>query len=116
MVEAALAVWLYIGILAKTPRRSLTRPAAADSRRLAVANMVEHAVKYSPPGRPVLVAASALADRVELRIVDEARASPTRPSPASPVPSSATETRRVARASAWAWRWPEASWRRWAAR
>ncbi|POX50727.1 histidine kinase [Streptomyces sp. Ru71] len=36
----------------------------------AVANLVENAVKYSPPGRPVLVAASAMADRVEVRIVD----------------------------------------------
>ncbi|MEV8596975.1 sensor histidine kinase KdpD [Streptomyces sp. NPDC052012] len=36
----------------------------------ALANVVENAVKYSPPGTPVLVAASALADRVELRVVD----------------------------------------------
>ncbi|MGW2572019.1 ATP-binding protein [Streptomyces sp. NPDC001537] len=35
-----------------------------------VANLVENAVKYSPPGRPVLVAASAIADRVEVRVVD----------------------------------------------
>ncbi|MFE1308667.1 DUF4118 domain-containing protein [Streptomyces sp. NPDC058755] len=35
-----------------------------------VANVVENAVKYSPPGEPVLVAASALADRVEVRVVD----------------------------------------------
>jgi two-component system sensor histidine kinase KdpD len=35
-----------------------------------VANVVENAVKYSPGGEPVLVAASALADRVELRVVD----------------------------------------------
>ncbi|MFD5741421.1 ATP-binding protein [Streptomyces massasporeus] len=35
-----------------------------------VANLVENAVKYSPPGAPVLVAASALADRVEVRVVD----------------------------------------------
>ncbi|MBC2908374.1 sensor histidine kinase, partial [Streptomyces cupreus] len=35
-----------------------------------VANVVENAVKYSPPGIPVLVSASAIADRVELRIVD----------------------------------------------
>ncbi|MFJ8054456.1 ATP-binding protein [Streptomyces luteogriseus] len=35
-----------------------------------VANLVENAVKYSPPGTPVLVAASALADRVEVRVVD----------------------------------------------
>ncbi|MFH9013553.1 ATP-binding protein [Streptomyces sp. NPDC017943] len=36
----------------------------------AVANLVENAVKYAPPGTPVLVAASALADRVEVRVVD----------------------------------------------
>ncbi|MEU1319658.1 sensor histidine kinase [Streptomyces tibetensis] len=36
----------------------------------AVANLVENAVKYSPSGAPVLVAASALADRVEVRVVD----------------------------------------------
>ncbi|QGZ51441.1 DUF4118 domain-containing protein [Streptomyces sp. QHH-9511] len=36
----------------------------------AVANIVENAVKYSPPGVPVVVAASALGDRVEVRVVD----------------------------------------------
>jgi two-component system sensor histidine kinase KdpD len=35
-----------------------------------VANLVENAVKYGPPGTQVLVAASALADRVEVRVVD----------------------------------------------
>ncbi|MFG2607070.1 ATP-binding protein [Streptomyces sp. NPDC048514] len=35
-----------------------------------VANLVENAVKYSPRGRRVLVSASALADRVEVRVVD----------------------------------------------
>ncbi|MEU8783604.1 sensor histidine kinase KdpD [Streptomyces sp. NPDC048637] len=35
-----------------------------------VANLVENAVKYSPDGAAVLVAASALGDRVELRIAD----------------------------------------------
>ncbi|TGA84338.1 sensor histidine kinase, partial [Streptomyces palmae] len=35
-----------------------------------VANVVENAVKYSPAGTPVLVAASALGDRVELRVAD----------------------------------------------
>lgn len=35
-----------------------------------VANIVENAVKYSPPGRPVLVAASALGSRVEVRVAD----------------------------------------------
>ncbi|OON80508.1 sensor histidine kinase [Streptomyces tsukubensis] len=36
----------------------------------AVANVVENAVKYSPPGQHVLVAASALGERVEVRVVD----------------------------------------------
>ncbi|MFI1721014.1 ATP-binding protein [Streptomyces sp. NPDC020489] len=36
----------------------------------AMANLVENAVKYSPPGRAVLVAASAIAERVEVRVVD----------------------------------------------
>ncbi|MBB5937615.1 sensor histidine kinase [Streptomyces zagrosensis] len=35
-----------------------------------VANIVENAVKYSPQGRPVLVAASALGARVEVRVAD----------------------------------------------
>ncbi|MEU6848745.1 sensor histidine kinase KdpD [Actinacidiphila alni] len=35
-----------------------------------VANIVENAVKYSPEGQKVLVAASVLGDRVELRVVD----------------------------------------------
>ncbi|MFV0127349.1 ATP-binding protein [Streptomyces sp. HMX112] len=36
----------------------------------AVANIVENAVKYSPVTAPVLVSASAIADRVELRVAD----------------------------------------------
>ncbi|MFI2431292.1 ATP-binding protein [Streptomyces sp. NPDC018693] len=36
----------------------------------AVANVVENAVKYSPDDRPVQVSASALGDRVELRVAD----------------------------------------------
>ncbi|MFJ8141665.1 DUF4118 domain-containing protein [Streptomyces sp. NPDC096013] len=36
----------------------------------AVANIVENAVKYSPERTPVLVTASAIADRVEIRVVD----------------------------------------------
>ncbi|MEE1926672.1 sensor histidine kinase KdpD [Streptomyces sp. TRM 70351] len=35
-----------------------------------VANLVENAVKYSPPGRPVAVSASALNERVEVRVTD----------------------------------------------
>ncbi|MCM9083108.1 MULTISPECIES: sensor histidine kinase [Streptomyces] len=50
-----------------------TLPMVAVDRGLlerAVANIVENAVKYSPEGQPVLVSASALAERVELRVVD----------------------------------------------
>ncbi|MFJ4468756.1 DUF4118 domain-containing protein [Streptomyces sp. NPDC089424] len=36
----------------------------------AVANLVENAVKYSPPDSHVLVSASAINDRVEVRVVD----------------------------------------------
>ena len=36
----------------------------------AVANVVENAVKYSPADTRVLVKASAIADRVEVRVVD----------------------------------------------
>ncbi|OAR22571.1 histidine kinase [Streptomyces sp. ERV7] len=45
---------------------------AVDSGLLerAVANIVENAVKYSPATEPVLVAASALGDRVEVRVAD----------------------------------------------
>ncbi|MFB7032708.1 sensor histidine kinase, partial [Streptomyces sp. NPDC056295] len=50
-----------------------TLPMVAVDRGLlerAVANIVENAVKYSPYGEPVLISASALAGRVELRVVD----------------------------------------------
>ncbi|WP_327301309.1 sensor histidine kinase KdpD [Streptomyces goshikiensis] len=50
-----------------------TLPMVAVDRGLlerAVANIVENAVKYSPDGQAVLVSASALADRLELRVVD----------------------------------------------
>ncbi|MCX4680786.1 sensor histidine kinase KdpD, partial [Streptomyces sp. NBC_01433] len=39
----------------------------------AAANVVENAVKYSPDGETVLVSASALGTRVELRVVDRGR-------------------------------------------
>ncbi|MFG2712206.1 ATP-binding protein [Streptomyces goshikiensis] len=50
-----------------------TLPMIAVDRGLlerAVANIVENAVKYSPDGQPVHVSASALGNRVELRVVD----------------------------------------------
>ncbi|MFI8817118.1 DUF4118 domain-containing protein, partial [Streptomyces sp. NPDC055082] len=42
----------------------------------AAANVVENAVKYSPGGEAVLVSASALGTRVELRVVDRGRGVP----------------------------------------
>ncbi|MFJ9979447.1 DUF4118 domain-containing protein [Streptomyces cyaneofuscatus] len=50
-----------------------TLPMVAVDRGLlerVVANIVENAVKYSPESLPVLVSASSLHDRVELRVVD----------------------------------------------
>ncbi|MFF9114775.1 DUF4118 domain-containing protein [Streptomyces massasporeus] len=50
-----------------------TLPMVATDKGLlerVVANVVENAAKYSPEDEPVLVAASAIADRVELRVVD----------------------------------------------
>ncbi|MGW3626789.1 ATP-binding protein [Streptomyces sp. NPDC000880] len=50
-----------------------TLPMVAVDRGLlerAVANIVENAAKYSPDDEPVLVSASAIADRVEVRVVD----------------------------------------------
>ncbi|MFD5424958.1 ATP-binding protein [Streptomyces sp. NPDC127084] len=42
----------------------------------AVANIVENAVKYSPEASTVMVSASALGDRVELRVADRGRGVP----------------------------------------
>jgi two-component system sensor histidine kinase KdpD len=36
-----------------------------------IANLVTNAARHTPPGKPVLVTASALADRVELRVIDQ---------------------------------------------
>ena len=36
-----------------------------------VVNLVGNAIRYSPPGQPPLVAASATAERVELRVIDK---------------------------------------------
>ncbi|MET9964887.1 DUF4118 domain-containing protein [Streptomyces sp. NPDC006356] len=50
-----------------------TLPMVAVDRGLmerSVANIVENAVKYSPADTPVLVSASAIANRVEVRVVD----------------------------------------------
>ncbi|WP_369269749.1 DUF4118 domain-containing protein [Streptomyces sp. R11] len=42
----------------------------------AVANVVENAVKYGPQDKPVLVSASAIRDRVEVRVIDRGRGVP----------------------------------------
>lgn len=81
----------------------------------AAANVVENAVKYSPPGTLVLVAASVLRDRVELRVVDRAPGCPTRRRTPSSNPSSGTGTGRAAAASDSASPSPVASPRPWAA-
>jgi len=41
-----------------------------------VVNLAENALRYSPAGKPPLLAASALGDRVELRVVDRGRGIP----------------------------------------
>ncbi|MEE1742098.1 DUF4118 domain-containing protein [Streptomyces sp. BE147] len=47
-------------------------PVVADPPLLerVIANVVGNAVRYSPPGRPVVITASTLADRVEFRFID----------------------------------------------
>lgn len=90
---------------------------AVDSGLLerAVANIVENAVKYSPDATPVLVAASALGDRVEVRVADRAPASRTRARNGSSSPSSGTVTLRAAPGWDWGSRSPGDSSSRWAA-
>jgi two-component system, OmpR family, sensor histidine kinase KdpD len=43
-----------------------------------IVNLTENALRYSPPGKPPLLTASALGDRVELRVVDRGRGIPER--------------------------------------
>ncbi len=96
-----------------------TLPMVAVDRGLlerAVANIVENAVKYSPPGQPVLVAASVLTGRVELRVIDRGPGVPDEAKDRIFGASSGTAIPRAARASASAWQWHAASWSRWEAR
>ncbi|MGW5361236.1 ATP-binding protein [Actinopolymorpha pittospori] len=70
VVPAAL-----IGIQAETVKVSLSEalpPVMVDTGLVerAVANIVENAVRHNPPGQPVMLTASALRDRVEIRVVD----------------------------------------------
>jgi two-component system sensor histidine kinase KdpD len=43
-----------------------------------IANLLANAVRHAPPGRPVVLTASALGDRVELRVVDRGPGLPAR--------------------------------------
>lgn len=53
-------------------RRRGTPDVLADPPLLerVIANLVSNAVRHSPAGRPVTIGASALAGRVELRVID----------------------------------------------
>ncbi|MGJ3561132.1 sensor histidine kinase [Streptomyces sp. INA 01156] len=81
-----------------------------------MANLVENAVKYAPSGTTVLVAASALADRVEVRVVDRGPGVPDDAKDRIFEPFQRYGDARAVPVSASAWRWHAASWRPWAAR
>ena len=79
-----------------------------------VANLVENALRYTPPDEQVRVAASAHADVVELRVIDRGPGIPpgrTRGG-VRPLPAPRRPRRRAAQASASAWRSRAASSRR----
>ena len=65
-----------------------------------VANLVDNAVRHTPPGQKVLVTASALARRVELRVVDRGPGLPPTTATASSSPSSGSATPTTPPASA----------------
>ena len=77
VVSAAL-----IGVSPETVKVTLTEDLAlrVDPGLVerAVANIVENAVRHNAPGKPVLVTASALRDRVEIRVVDRGPGVPDR--------------------------------------
>ena len=58
------------GVLVQVPHE--LPPVEADPALLerVLVNVISNALRYGPPGRPVLVTASAHGDRVELRVVD----------------------------------------------
>jgi len=59
-------------------------------------NLLSNAIRYSPAGTPPTVTASALSDRVELRIIDQGPASP-RPAGTGSSPASSGRTARAPR-------------------
>ena len=64
-----------------------------------VVNLAENALRYSPAGKAPLLAASALGDRVELRVVDRGPASPTTTGNACSSRSSGLAIRTIQRVS-----------------
>ncbi|TNM29956.1 ATP-binding protein [Streptomyces sedi] len=70
VVPAALAQVPEGRVATRVPESLPIVPLDAGLLERALANIVENAVKYSPPDRPVLLSASAVPGWVELRVVD----------------------------------------------
>ena len=80
-----------------------------------VANLVANAARHSPPDQPVMLTGSALADRVELRVIDRGPGIPTADGCGCSRRSKGS-TRTAPRVSGSGLRCPAASPRRWAPR
>jgi K+-sensing histidine kinase KdpD len=69
-------------------------------------NVIANTARHSPPGEPVLVTASAHADRMELRVIDRGPGIPRATATASSCRSSGWATATTTAGSASAWRCP----------
>ena len=82
-----------------------------------LANVVDNALRYSPPERPPALTGRRLGDRVEIRVVDHGPGIPAAATgPGVPAVPAARGHRQHHRASAWDWRCRAAWPRRWAGR